>query len=163
MFQGNHQQLDLKTSGRLFNAFPATAAAFLKDPTASEAVKNSKSIAELLQSPDALSKYDAVFLPGGHGIVFDGPPSDDLKRLLEKFLADGKVIAAVCHGPAGLVNICNPDGTPLVAGKTVTGFTDTEEVAVGKDKNVPFLLETKLKELGANFVRGDDWTAYAVR
>ena len=63
--------------------------------------------------------YDAVFLPGGHGIVYDGPPSHDMKSVVEAFVAADKVVSAVCHGPAGLVSITCPDGKSIFAGKTV--------------------------------------------
>ena len=92
--------------------------------------------------------YDALFLPGGHGTMFDYPVSDELARLVERFDREGKIVAAVCHGPAGLVSAKKADGTPLVAGRRVAGFTDSEERAVGLDQAVPFLLETRLKELG---------------
>ena len=77
-------------------------------------------------------------------------------------LGAGKIISAVCHGPAGLVAAKNPEGQPLVQGKRVTGFSNTEEAAVGKTKVVPFLLEDKLKQLGGTYERGDDWSAFAI-
>lgn len=104
--------------------------------------------------------FDAIFLPGGHGTMFDFPNDPDLKRLLRRFAADEKVIAAVCHGPAGLVGAKKADGTPLVAGRTITAFTDAEEIAVDLDKAVPFMLETRLREEGAKFVAGEKWAAH---
>lgn len=137
------------------------AATFMDDKEAQEAVNNSKSVAELLGS--AAEHYDAIFLPGGHGIAFDGPTSKELKQLVEAFWAGNKIVSAVCHGPNGLVSACGPDGNPIVKGRKVTGFANTEEVAVGKDKAVPFLLEDKLKELGGLFERSDaDWASYVV-
>ncbi|MFP3490784.1 type 1 glutamine amidotransferase domain-containing protein, partial [Staphylococcus sp. SIMBA_130] len=68
-----------------------------------------------------------------------------------------KLVAAVCHGPAGLVGVTLSDGTPLVKNQTVTGFTDEEERATMLDQYMPFLLETRLRELGANFVGADNW------
>ncbi|MBU5612991.1 type 1 glutamine amidotransferase domain-containing protein [Geomonas sp. Red51] len=105
-------------------------------------------------------RYDAVFLPGGHGTMFDFPGDATLKALLNKFAASDKVIAAVCHGPAGLVGVKKADGTPLVAGKTITAFTDAEEKAIQLDKVVPFLLESRLREEGAKFVVGQKWAAH---
>ncbi len=102
--------------------------------------------------------YDAVFLPGGHGTMFDLPLSADLKNVLDDFARADKVIAAVCHGPAGLVGVTRPDGKPLVAGKRVAGFTNDEERAAGLEAAMPFLLETKLRELGANFVVKPNWS-----
>lgn len=107
--------------------------------------------------------YDAVFLPGGHGTMFDYPVNEELARLVERFDREGKIVAAVCHGPAGLVAAKNLDGTPLVAGRRVAAFTDSEERAVGLDHAVPFLLETRLKELGARHESGPDFHPYAVR
>jgi len=104
--------------------------------------------------------FKAVFLSGGHGTMFDFPQNAPLKKLLYNFSADNKVIAAVCHGPAGLVGAKKADGTPLVAGKTLTAFTDAEEIAVALDKAVPFMLETKLREEGAKFVVGEKWAAH---
>lgn len=109
------------------------------------------------------AKFDAVFLPGGHGTMFDYPLSDGLARLVERFDAAGKIVAAVCHGPAGLVSAKKADGTPLVAGRRVSAFTDSEERAVGLEEAVPFLLESRLKELGALHEGGPDFKPYAVR
>ena len=107
--------------------------------------------------------YDAVFLPGGHGVMWDLPSSETLARFLGAAYAHGRIIAAVCHGPAGLVNVKTPDGAPLVAGKRVTAFTNSEEQAVGLTSVVPFLLETRLRESGAHFQNGADFSPYAVR
>jgi len=111
----------------------------------------------LLSSVDA-ADYDAVFIPGGHGTMFDLPKSDDLTQLLNSFAQQDKVIAAVCHGPAGLVNVTTADGAPLVAGKKVTGFTNEEEAATGLAEKMPFLLESRLRELGANFIGQENWS-----
>lgn len=106
--------------------------------------------------------YDAIFLPGGHGPVFDLAKSEKLGELLTKAYAAGKVVCAVCHGPAGLVTAKDGD-KPLVAGKKVTGFSNSEERAVGKDKYVPFLLEDKLKELGGKYEAAGDWQPHVVQ
>jgi putative intracellular protease/amidase len=102
--------------------------------------------------------YDAIFLPGGHGTMFDMPANQDLQLLLREFAESDKVIAAVCHGPAGLVGVTLSDGTPLVAQKKLTAFTNEEERATELDKLMPFLLETKLRKLGANFVSQPMWS-----
>lgn len=109
------------------------------------------------------TSYDVIFLPGGHGTMFDYPDSEELARIVERFDREDKVVAAVCHGPAGLVSAKKRDGTPFVAGKRVAAFTDSEERAVGLDKAVPFLLETRLKELGARHEGGPDFKPFAVR
>ncbi|MDP8966175.1 MAG: type 1 glutamine amidotransferase domain-containing protein [Cyanobacteriota bacterium] len=102
--------------------------------------------------------FDAIFLPGGHGTMFDLPNNEALQKLLGAFGETDKVIAAVCHGPAGFVGVTSPNGTPLVAGKTLTAFTDEEERAVELDKLMPFLLETKLRELGGQFIVKPNWS-----
>jgi putative intracellular protease/amidase len=109
------------------------------------------------------SGYDAILLPGGHGTMFDYPQNAALARLVADFDAAGKVVAAVCHGPAGLVGARKADGTPVVAGRRVAAFTDSEERAAGLDKAVPFLLETRLKELGARHESGPDFKPFALR
>lgn len=100
--------------------------------------------------------FNAIFLPGGHGPMFDLPDNKDLQRLLREFHDGGKIIAAVCHGPAGLVGATKADGTPLVKGKTLTSYTYSEEIAAKLDKEVPFILEHRLRELGADFVAGEN-------
>jgi putative intracellular protease/amidase len=106
--------------------------------------------------------YDAFFLPGGHGVMWDLPTSETLARLLSAAYANDRIIAAVCHGPAGLVNVKTPEGTPLVAGKRVTAFTNSEEQAVGLSSIVPFLLETSLRALDARFEHAPDFRPFAV-
>jgi len=101
--------------------------------------------------------HDAIFLPGGHGTMFDLPGNARLQSLIREFYESGRVVAAVCHGPAGLVGVTLASGEPLVKGRRVTSFTDEEERAVGLDGVMPFLLETRLRELGADFVAADKW------
>lgn len=100
----------------------------------------------------AAADFDAIFLPGGHGTMFDFPENIPLQKLLTEFSKADKAIAAVCHGPAGLIGVAKSDGKPLIAGKRITGFTNEEERAVQMDKLVPFFLETKLREMGSEFV-----------
>lgn len=104
------------------------------------------------------SNFDAVFIPGGHGTMFDFPSSDDLHKALRAFAEQDKVIATMCHGPASLVGVTLADGTPLVAGKTVTSFTNEEESAAGFKEKMPFLLEDRLRALGAKFVEEPNWS-----
>ncbi|MDM5317733.1 type 1 glutamine amidotransferase domain-containing protein [Fictibacillus sp. b24] len=101
--------------------------------------------------------FDAIFLPGGHGTMFDLPENTKLQEVIRDLYEQNKVVAAVCHGPAGLVGVKLSDGKPLVAGKTVTAFTDAEEVATTLDQYMPFLLETRMRELGAEFVAAENW------
>jgi putative intracellular protease/amidase len=129
---------------------------YLADESLKETVEHSLSVKE------SFSNYDAIYIPGGHGIMFDGPNDKDFIAVVEKFWAEGKIVASVCHGPAGLVAIRAPDGIPIVKGKKVCGFSNAEEAAVGKTDKVPFLLEDKLKELGGLYEAGPDWQPKAV-
>lgn len=107
--------------------------------------------------------FDAIFLCGGHGTMFDFPDNAELMRLLRDFDASGKPIAAVCHAPAALVTAVDSAGVLLIRGKSVTGFTDSEERAVKLENQVPFLLETRLRELGAQFKGGPDFQPHTQR
>jgi len=106
--------------------------------------------------------FDAVFYPGGHGPLWDLAEDRASIALIEAMLAAGKPVAAVCHAPGVLRHVKAADGSPLVRGKQVTGFTNTEEAAVGLSKVVPFLVEDMLKEHGAIYTKLADWQAYAV-
>lgn len=109
------------------------------------------------------SDFDGVFYPGGHGPLWDLAEDTQSKALIEQALADGKPVALVCHAPAVLKNVTAKDGSPLVAGKRVTGFTDEEEEAVGLTEVVPFLLEDVLKQLGAKFSKAEPFKPHVVR
>ncbi|MCE8033134.1 type 1 glutamine amidotransferase domain-containing protein [Billgrantia tianxiuensis] len=106
--------------------------------------------------------FDTVFYPGGHGPLWDLAEDKHSIALIESFLAARKPVALVCHAPGVLRHVKQPDGRPLVEGKKVTGFTNTEEAAVELTEVVPFLVEDELKAKGGNFSRGDDWAAYVV-
>jgi len=106
--------------------------------------------------------YDAIFLPGGHGTMWDLPESDKLAADVSALHAVGKPVAAVCHGPAGLVRATTPEGEPLVKGRRVSAFLTEEEELVGLKEQVPFLLDERLEALGATLVRGEPFTETAV-
>jgi len=106
--------------------------------------------------------FDAVFYPGGHGPMWDLAEDPDSVRLIEAFDRAGKPFALVCHAPGALRHVRAGDGEPLVKGKDVTGFTDTEEEAVGLTQIVPFLVEDELKRLGGNFSKAADWQPYVL-
>jgi len=110
----------------------------------------------------AAATYDAVFYPGGHGGLWDLASDATSIALIEAFAAAGKPIAAVCHGPAALAACKKPDGSPLVAGLDVTGFTNTEEAAVQLTAVVPFLIEDRFTQLGGSFKKAADWAPFAV-
>jgi putative intracellular protease/amidase/sugar lactone lactonase YvrE len=100
--------------------------------------------------------FDAIFIPGGHGPMFDLPDNQKLQQLLREFYEDGKIIAAVCHGPVGLIGATLSDGTPLIKDKVLTSYTNSEEIAAKLDKAVPFSLEDRLRELGGIFIAHED-------
>jgi putative intracellular protease/amidase len=106
--------------------------------------------------------YDAVFFPGGHGPLWDLAEDRDALALIERLHAAGRPVAAVCHGPAVLRRAKGADGAPLVKGKAVTGFSNTEEAAVGLTDVVPFLVEDALKANGGRYSRAPDWASHAV-
>ncbi|WP_026898364.1 type 1 glutamine amidotransferase domain-containing protein [Daejeonella oryzae] len=104
--------------------------------------------------------FDAVFYPGGHGPLWDLANDEISISLIESFYKNNKPIAFVCHSPAALVKVKAPNGEPLVKGKDITGFSNTEEDAVQLTDIVPFLLEDEVKKLGGNYSKGADWGSY---
>ncbi|MFF3485779.1 type 1 glutamine amidotransferase domain-containing protein [Streptomyces sp. NPDC002701] len=107
--------------------------------------------------------FDTVFYPGGHGPLWDLAEDPHSARLIETTLRSGKPLAVVCHAPGVLRHAVNEDGTPLVRGKKVTGFTNSEEEGVALTEVVPFLVEDELKRLGGIYSKGDDWAPYVVQ
>ncbi|AYE51961.1 type 1 glutamine amidotransferase domain-containing protein [Priestia megaterium] len=124
-----------------------------EDKEAGKLLENTKSLADI-----SSQEFAGMFVPGGHGTMFDFPDDTHLHRLLTEFAEDDKLIAAVCHGPAALVGGKLKNGEPIVKGKRITAFTDSEEKDTTLDKYMPFLLETKLRELGAEFIAKDNWS-----
>lgn len=108
------------------------------------------------------SDYSAVFFAGGHGAMWDFPFDEAVRTVTRSIYEAGGIVGAVCHGPAALVNATLSDGTPLVAGKRVAAFTDSEEHAVKLEKVVPFLLASTLTKRGAIHKPAADWTANVV-
>jgi putative intracellular protease/amidase len=107
--------------------------------------------------------FDTVFYPGGHGPMWDLAEDATSINLIETFLAVGKPVALVCHAPGVLRHVKTPAGRPLVEGKKVTGFANSEEDAVGLSEIVPFLVEDELKALGGIYSRGPDWGSYVLQ
>lgn len=133
----------------------------LDDPINKKFYENKKLMAEL-ENTRALGsidpkKYSAIVFAGGHGTMWDFPKSDDLNKVAEDIYNGGGIVAAVCHGPAALVNLKNKSGEPLIKNVKVTGFTNKEEELVKLTKEMPFLLEDKLKQKGAVFVGANPW------
>lgn len=116
------------------------------------------------QRLDALdaSKYAAIFFTGGHGAMWDFPTSRAVQSMTRDLFEAGGAVAAVCHGPAALVNVTLSDGSYLVAGKNLSAFTDDEERAVKLDNIVPFLLASTLSARGAHHHGAANWTANVV-
>lgn len=136
----------------------AATARFNKDTQAQEAVASTVPLSEL----DA-ADYDAVFYPGGHGPLWDLTDSAKSIDLIEAFIEQDKPISAVCHATAAFLNVKNSDGSHLVSGKAVTGFSNSEEAAVQLTDIVPFLLEDELKKRGGDYQAVADWNPFAVQ
>lgn len=107
--------------------------------------------------------YDGYFVVGGHGAMWDLPASPELAKLLADAYDAGRVVSAVCHGPAALTNVRLRSGQPLVKARRVTGFSNSEEVNVKLDGVVPFALQTRLEELGAHYESRSDFAAFAIQ
>eukprot|EP00210_Caulerpa_lentillifera_P003085 g2947.t1 len=131
---------------------------FLENKSAVEKLENSVPIDAI-----TVTEFDAVFIPGGLGVMYDMPENETLAKHLSEAWAQGKVVSAVCHGPGALLSAKTQSGEALIKGKQVTGFTNTEEEATGNTKNLDYLLEDKMKELGGLFDRGPDWTSFALQ
>lgn len=136
---------------------PKSVQAFLSDRAAIERLNDTARIEDLT------ADYDAYFVVGGHGAMWDLSENAALGALLSTAFESKRVIAAVCHGPAALINVRLSNGSYLVSGKRVCSFTNQEEAAVGLDSVVPFALETVLRQRGARFESGPLWSTYAVR
>lgn len=106
--------------------------------------------------------FDTVFYPGGHGPLWDLAEDPKSIQLIESFLAAGKPIALVCHAPGALRNVKAPNGRPMVEGKRVAGFTDSEEVEMKLTDVVPFLVEDELKAKGGLYSKTGDFKSYVV-
>ena len=130
---------------------------FKTDTAAQAALANTGKLADA-----KVADFDAVFYPGGHGPLWDLAEDKASIALIEGMIAAGKPVATVCHAPGVLRHVKAAHGQPLVHGKNVTGFTNTEEEAVGLTKIVPFLVEDMLKENGGIYSKLGDWQTYAI-
>ena len=129
---------------------------FRRDVAAQAQLADTKKLAEV-----DVSAFDAVFVVGGHGTMWDLPTPEVGAKLSDGWKA-GKVLAAVCHGPAALVHVKDEAGVPVVSNRRVSSFTDEEEVAAELDQEMPFLLETKLRSLGAKHEKAPRFAAFSV-
>lgn len=109
--------------------------------------------------------FDGIYFPGGHGTMWDLPENTHIGDITAKFFQEGKIVAAVCHGPAIFANpaAVNSQGKPLVDGKNINCFTNSEEREVEKDEVVPFMLESRLEELGAKIHKGENWDGFSIQ
>jgi putative intracellular protease/amidase len=139
------------------DAQSAATARFKDDPQAQAVLANTARLSDA-----KVSDFDAVFYPGGHGPLWDLAEDASSIALIEQMVAAGKPVATVCHSPGVLRHVKGPDGKPLVNGKKVTGFTNTEEEAVGLTKVVPFLVEDMLKQNGGIYSKMADWQSHAI-
>lgn len=130
---------------------------FEQDAEANNQLANTVKLADI-----QTSDFDAVFYPGGHGPLWDLVDDKHSIAIIESFVLANKPVAAVCHAPAVLLNVKTIGDDPWIKGKTVTAFSNSEEDAVGLSAIVPFLLEDALKQRGALFKKGDDWTSFVV-
>jgi putative intracellular protease/amidase len=152
---GGQPPLDPKSDEPEFQT--AATQRFKSDVDAQTALANTLKLSDI--SPD---NYDGVFYPGGHGPLWDLAKDAISIAVIESMYATGKIVAAVCHAPAVFQNTKAPNGAPLVKGKSVTGFSNSEEDAVGLSEIVPFLVEDDLKAKGANYSKADDWQPHVI-
>jgi putative intracellular protease/amidase len=154
--KGGHPPLDPK-SNEPANQTDDTRR-FEADPVAMAQLAETVKLADVSQAD-----FDTVFYPGGHGPLWDLAEDATSIALIEAFVAAGKPTAFVCHAPGVLRHVKTADGRPLVEGKKVTGFTNSEEDGVGLSDVVPFLVEEELKAKGGIYSRGPDWASYVIR
>ncbi|MEA5448775.1 type 1 glutamine amidotransferase domain-containing protein [Leptolyngbya sp. CCNP1308] len=151
--QGGQPPLDPKSDAP--DAQTEATERFRQDPSAQHALANTAVLSTV-----SAADYDAVFYPGGHGPLWDLANDSHSIALIEAFYKANKPVAAVCHAPGVLRQAKAPDGSPLVQNKSVTGFTNSEEAAVGLTDVVPFLVEDALKQSGGNYSKAEDWQPY---
>ena len=151
--KGGQPPVDPKSEAK--DAQTPSTERFYKDNVVIDKVAHSLKLSDIKQDD-----FDAVFYPGGHGPLWDLATDKTSIKLIEAFYNHQKPIAFVCHAPAALVHVKAINGEPLVKGKQLTGFSNSEEEAVKLTKVVPFLLEDELTKHGAHYSKGDDWASY---
>lgn len=152
--KGGQPPVDPKSESK--DAQTPSTERFYEDNVVIDKVAHSLKLSDVKQED-----YEGVFYPGGHGPLWDLATDKTSIKLIEAFYNHQKPIAFVCHAPAALVHVKAMNGEPLVKGKNVTGFSNTEEDAVKLTEVVPFLLEDELTKNGAHYSKGDDWASYA--
>jgi putative intracellular protease/amidase len=151
--QGGHPPLDPKSSAE--DAQTEATRRFEADETAMRALANTHKLSEV-----NADEFDAVFYPGGHGPLWDLVNDYTSIHLIEETLQSNKPVALVCHAPEVLKKVKDSEGHSIVSGKSVTGFSNTEEEGVGLTNIVPFLVEDMLKENGGHYSKADDWQVH---
>ena len=153
--KGGQPPLDPKSSEKEF--LTVATERFLTDMAAQAALANTMKLGDI--SP---SDYDALFYPGGQGLLWDLAEDKNSITLIETMYAQGKPVAAVCHASGVFRHARSPDGSPLVQGKSVTGYSISQEAVVGIADDVPFLVEVELKKSGGKYSKVADWQSYFV-
>jgi putative intracellular protease/amidase len=139
---------------------PKSISSHQEDPLGKELMALLKKTARLNEVD--LSTFEGLFFPGGHGTMGDLPQDESVASAVSRFIEAGKIVAAVCHGPAAFVGARLSDGTPAVKGRKLTAFTNNEEKEMGLEDKVPFLLQSKLSDLGASFEEAPNWSDHVV-
>jgi len=153
--KGGPPPLDPKSAEKDFQT--ATTERFLSDMDAQEALANTVKLKDIFPAC-----YDALFYPGGQGQLWDLAEDKNSIALIETMFAQGKPVAAVCHAPGVFRHAKAPDGSPLVQGKSVTGFSNSQETVVGLSDVEPFLVEDELRKSGGNYSKHPHWQSYFV-
>lgn len=151
--KGGQPPLDPKSNEK--DAQTETTRRFEADPSAMQALANTRKLSEI-----SIADFDAIFYPGGHGPLWDLAEDQTSISLIEQTLQANKPLALVCHAPGVLRHVKSNDDQPIVKGKSVTGFSNTEEAAVGLTEIVPFLVEDMLRENGGHYSKAEDWQVH---
>jgi putative intracellular protease/amidase len=151
--KGGQPPIDPKSSAP--DAQTAATKRFNEDEDLKKILANTVKLNEINEAD-----YDAVFYPGGHGPLWDLANDEKSISLIQEFYGANKPIAFVCHAPGVLIKVKDANGEPIVKGKDVTGFSNSEEEAVKLTDVVPFLLEDEFKKLGGRYSKGADWSSY---
>ncbi|MEF2552077.1 type 1 glutamine amidotransferase domain-containing protein [Aurantimonas sp. A2-1-M11] len=153
--KGGQPPLDPKSDAE--DAQTEATKRFKADPAAQQDLANTRVLSTV-----GADGFDAIFYPGGHGPLWDLAEDADSRTLIETFARTDRPVGAVCHAPAVFRHTQSADGKSLVAGRTVTGFTNTEEEGVGLTDVVPFLVEDMLVANGGQYQKGEDWASFVV-
>ena len=153
--KGGAVPLDPKSQSIIVVTPPAKR--FIKDVEAMSVLAHSVLLSEI-----TAGDFDGVYLPGGHGPMWDITGNTTVSQLLEEFYRANKPIGSVCHGVVALLDLQNERGEPVIKGKQITAFSNSEEESARLTKIVPFLLETKLRSLGALYSKGPDYVSHVL-